>query len=222
MNVAGRNVPTPVVLGGGIGLAVILGSRFLGRGTPAPEASATSTGATPDPNIADVGQFPSAGGAPAFPSSSGDPNADYTWWDPSAPPVSPPPVNDPGYYNPPTPIAPPMPGFEPLPPVGFPSPTPVPSPAPGPAPAPAPAPTAIPAPNRTAVCNGVRLRNGPRVSATIIATVNSGARAHSNAIVAGGAYSAPCGGSGSKWYRIDVLNGKRLAGPVYSASTLWR
>jgi len=135
-------------------------------------------------------------------------------WSPPWPAILPPgPSPDPG---PPMPTPDPMPVPTPAPP------PPAPAPAPAPAPSPAPGPAPIPAPNRTARCNSVRLRTAPSLTAAIRATVNIGARAHSTGRIAGASYSSPCGGPGSLWYRIDVLNGSRLATPLYSAANLWR
>lgn len=109
MNIGGREYPTPLVVGGVVGVGVlVLGQRLLNRGTPAVPAadSQLAAGAAPVDGLAgNLGQFPAgSGGVPAFPPSNGN----YDWWDPgSVPPggvINPPP--DPG---PPPPIGPPGP-----------------------------------------------------------------------------------------------------------------
>lgn len=142
---------------------------------------------------------------------------DVPWTNPSDEPPADDPLPDPApppADNPPSP-APPAPGPSPTPP------PPAPVPAPKPAPKPAP-PAPKPAANRTARCQGVRLRAGPHLTSAIVRSVNTGAKAHAMATVAGDHYRAACGGAGSSWLRVDYLNGVRLAKPLYTAATLWR
>jgi hypothetical protein len=116
VTIAGRDYPTPLLVGGVAGVAVlVLGERLLGRGRDTGEPAAPATSTTPDLGSTDVGQFPAVG-------QQGD-QSGYDWWDDGSDG---------------SPSFPPAPGPAPAP-------GPIPRPAPAPAPAPAPTTTSVPA-----------------------------------------------------------------------------
>lgn len=136
MKVGKYNAPTPLVIGGVAGVGIlILGQRLRGGGTPAavPAAAVPSdgggTGTSDLWGSSEVGQFPSF--VPAVPDAGTSPGGGYGWWDPSAPPAPPPPIN--GVPPVPDPVTTPIsPGAQPVP-------LPILPPTPGPGAAPVPA-----------------------------------------------------------------------------------
>ena len=81
-----------------------------------------------------------------------------------------------------------------------------------------------------AACDGVSLRTGSKTSATRKTTIAAGTPVRAVATVDGGSYSASCGGStvsGSKWFKIDAVNGKSASSLygvsyVYAATKLFK
>jgi GH25 family lysozyme M1 (1,4-beta-N-acetylmuramidase) len=100
--------------------------------------------------------------------------------------------------------------------------------APAPVPTPAPTPTPTPPPNPPAsaivtACDGVRLRTSAAVSATVTASINAGTVIGVASTVAGGAWSATCGGvtaSGTDWYRINAI-GTNSVSSLFGVSYLY-
>ena len=123
VKIAGRDVPTPLLIGGVAGVGIlVLGQRLTGE-APAAPAAATDGGAGAVPSTSagvgdlwgdsEVGQFPSfpaaGGGASAAPAPGG-----YGWWDDEAPPPAAGPINAPSAPTQPpetpiSPVAPPPP-----------------------------------------------------------------------------------------------------------------
>lgn len=134
MIIAGRDYPTPLVVGGVAGVvALVVGQRLLGQSHPADAGAAAAV-----PGVGqggDVGQLP----PPTDPTAGGS-----DWWDAGGtggaafPPA---PINDPGSPIPPTPVGPPIGG----PPTGGDVPPTHPPGVVPPPPAPAPRPTTYPA-----------------------------------------------------------------------------
>ena len=89
--------------------------------------------------------------------------------------------------------------------------------------------TVLAATPMAAACDGVRLRTGPTTSDPTAATINAGSLVNVEATIAGGAWTASCGGasiSGSTWHQISELNGQSVSSLfgvafVYSASGLF-
>ena len=79
-------------------------------------------------------------------------------------------------------------------------------------------------------CGNVSLRTGAKTSATRKALIPAGTPVRAVSTVDGGSYSASCGGStvsGSKWLKIDAVNGKTVSSLygvsyVYAASKLFK
>ena len=79
-----------------------------------------------------------------------------------------------------------------------------------------------------AACSDVSLRTGAKTSATRKALIASGTKVRVVATVTGGSYSTSCVGavSGSKWFRIDAVNGTSVSSRygvdyVYAATKLF-
>ena len=80
-----------------------------------------------------------------------------------------------------------------------------------------------------AACSNVSLRTGAKTSATRKTTIAAGTPVRAVATVDGGSYSASCRGtvSGSKWFKIDAVNGKTVSSLygvsyVYAATKLFK
>ena len=80
-----------------------------------------------------------------------------------------------------------------------------------------------------AACDYVSLRSGAKTSATRKALIPAGTRVRAVSTVDGGSYSASCGTavSGSKWFKIDAVNGKAVSSLygvsyVYAATKLFK
>ena len=80
-----------------------------------------------------------------------------------------------------------------------------------------------------AACDYVSLRSGAKTSATRKALIPAGTRVRAVSTVSGGSYSASCGTavSGSKWFKIDAVNGKAVSSLygvsyVYAATKLFK
>ena len=79
-------------------------------------------------------------------------------------------------------------------------------------------------------CGNVSLRTGAKTSAARKALIPAGTPVRAVSTVDGGSYSASCGGStvsGSKWLKIDAVNGKTVSSLygvsyVYAASKLFK
>jgi GH25 family lysozyme M1 (1,4-beta-N-acetylmuramidase) len=79
-------------------------------------------------------------------------------------------------------------------------------------------------------CDGVALRTKPRATAHRVAKLSRHAKVVAVAVVSGGSWKTTCAGrtsKGSKWYRITVVNGKRVSGlygvdVVYAAKSLFK
>ena len=74
-----------------------------------------------------------------------------------------------------------------------------------------------------AACGNVSLRTGAKTSATRKALIPAGTPVRAVSTVDGGSYSASCGGttvSGSKWFKIDAVNGKTVSS-LYGVSYVY-
>ena len=82
---------------------------------------------------------------------------------------------------------------------------------------------------RVAACDNVSLRTGAKTSATRKALIPAGTPVRAVSTVDGGSYRASCGTavSGSKWFKIDAVNGKTVSSLygvsyVYAATKLFK
>jgi GH25 family lysozyme M1 (1,4-beta-N-acetylmuramidase)/uncharacterized protein YgiM (DUF1202 family) len=85
----------------------------------------------------------------------------------------------------------------------------------------------IPTVAKVTACSNVNLRTSPSTSATHKTTLSAAVRVTVTATVSGGTYKATCAGtvvSGSRWYRINSINGKSvksLYGVTYLYGAGW-
>ncbi len=82
---------------------------------------------------------------------------------------------------------------------------------------------------RVAACDNVSLRTGAKAGATRKALIPAGTPVRAVSTVDGGSYRASCGTavSGSKWFKIDAVNGKTVSSLygvryVYAATKLFK
>jgi GH25 family lysozyme M1 (1,4-beta-N-acetylmuramidase) len=82
--------------------------------------------------------------------------------------------------------------------------------------------TAAASTTRITACDGVSVRTGPRTTAHRAASLPAGARLVTVAAVRGGSWHTTCNGdrSGSKWYKVVKVNGKRVSS-LYGVSSVY-